>query len=145
MSEDETLESDGELDVTTADHILNLKIFKLCRESKFLHDSGVFPSGKSRVLLRLGSCTHHLPGAEDEGSGPRLPDSHDDGCESLGVELGVPGVQGDLLEVELDAHVDSAHDVLQLGDDVVLRGLVHCRGHGGGAVNINVIFEDNHL
>ena len=128
MSEDETLKSDGELDIATANHILNLEVFKLCRESQFLHYSGVFPSGKSRVLLRLGSCAHHLPGAEDEGSCPRLSNSHDDGRASLGVKLGVPSVQSDLLEVQLDAHVNCAHDVLQLGYDVILRGLLHCRG-----------------
>ena len=38
-------------------------------------------------------------------------------------------MESDLLEVELDPHVDGADDVLQLGDDVVVRGLVHGRRH----------------
>ena len=38
-------------------------------------------------------------------------------------------MKSDLLEVELDAHVDGGHDVLQLGDDVVVGGLVESRRH----------------
>ena len=33
VGEDETLQSDGELDIATPDHVLNLKVFKLSRES----------------------------------------------------------------------------------------------------------------
>ena len=40
-------------------------------------------------------------------------------------------MEGNLLEVELDAHVDSADDVLQLRYDV-RGGLLESRGGGGG-------------
>ena len=36
------------------------------------------------------------------------PNPHDDGSKSLWVVLGIPCMQGDLLQVQLHPHVDSA-------------------------------------
>ena len=36
------------------------------------------------------------------------PDPHDDSGKPLGVVLGIPRVQGDLLQVQLHSHVDRA-------------------------------------
>ena len=78
----------------------------------------------------LGPGADHLARAEDQGRGPGLPDPHDHGSKPLGVVLGIPGMQGDLLQIQLAAHVDSAHDVLQLGDDIRGRGLDGWSGRG---------------
>ena len=50
------------------------------------------------------------------------PDPHDDSGKPLGVVLGVPRVQRDLLQVQLHSHVDRA------GGDVKLKLRVLCQG-----------------
>ena len=52
MTRRETFETDGELDVTRADNILNFKIRKLGIKTKFLNDSCVFTRRQARVLVR---------------------------------------------------------------------------------------------
>ena len=87
------------------------------------------------VFLRLSASADHFARAEYECRCPRLPDQslynlftfeksifistrwwivinppnpHDDGSKSLWVVLSIPCMQGDLLQVQLHPHVDSA-------------------------------------
>ena len=60
------------------------------------------------IKSAYGWLSHHLAGAEDEGSGAGLADPHDHRREPLGVELGITGMQRDLFQVQLDTHVDGA-------------------------------------
>jgi len=54
---------------------------------------------------------HHLARGEDEGRGFGLPDAHDDGRETLGVVLGVAGMQGNRLQIQPTVKVDRGNDV----------------------------------
>ena len=60
VSEDETLQPDGELDVAGSDHVLDLEILKFCGKSQLLHDPRVLPGSQPGVLLRLCSSADHL-------------------------------------------------------------------------------------
>ena len=46
MSEDESLQPDGELDVARPDHVLDLEVFKLGGKSQLLHNSGILSGSK---------------------------------------------------------------------------------------------------
>ncbi len=97
MRQHEPFESNGELDITTADHVLYLEVEKLGLEAKLLNDSRVLSRRQPRIFLALRAGANHLARAEDEGGRARLSNSHDDGRESLGIVFGVPGVEGYLL------------------------------------------------
>ena len=66
MSEDESLQPDGELDVARPDHVLDLEVLKFGGKSQLLHDPRVLPGGQPGVLLGLGAGTDHLPCNERE-------------------------------------------------------------------------------
>ena len=53
---------------------------------------------------------------------PGFADAHDDGGETLRVVLGVPGVEGDALQVQPAAETDGRDDVLELRDDARVHG-----------------------
>jgi hypothetical protein len=60
---------DGELDVTTADNVLNFEFRELGFESELLEDPRIFSRGKTRILFRLDTRDDRLARREDEGSG----------------------------------------------------------------------------
>ena len=70
MGENESLESDGELDIARAHHVLDLEVFELCRKSQLLDDSCVLPGREPGVFFRLGASANHFSRAKDERSGP---------------------------------------------------------------------------
>jgi hypothetical protein len=110
-----TLQANGELDVAGTDDILDLEILvivsmssrlkpgatygELCVEPQLLDDPRIFPGSKAAVILRLGTGDDHLSTCEDQSRCLGLTNTHDDGCETLGVVLSVARVQSDSLEV----------------------------------------------
>lgn len=59
MGENQALQSDRELDITTSNHVLNFEVQKFCRETEFLYYSCIFPGGQTRLLLTgEGHNTH---------------------------------------------------------------------------------------
>lgn len=79
----ESLQANGELDVTTADDVLDLEFRELCVEAELLHDAGVLAGRETRVVLGLCTGDDHLARGEDEGGRLRVADTHDDGRETL--------------------------------------------------------------
>ena len=51
MSISQTLQTNGEFNITTSDDILNLEFLKFRFEAQFLDNSGVLSGGESRVIL----------------------------------------------------------------------------------------------
>ena len=100
MGQDQTLETDGELDITGSDHVLDFKVFELGRESQFLNDSCIFSGGQPRVFLGFSTGADHLARAEDECCCPGFANSHDDGGKTFGVVLGVSGGERNFLEIQ---------------------------------------------
>lgn len=78
-----TLESDRELDITTAHDILNLELRKLGIEAQLLDNPRVLARRQTRVVFRLGASNDHLARREDQGGGLGLSDTHDNGCKTL--------------------------------------------------------------
>ena len=61
MAGRKTFQTNGELDVTGADNVLDLEVGKLGIETKLLDDTSVLARCKLRVVLRLCTSNHHLP------------------------------------------------------------------------------------
>ena len=132
MGTRKAFETDRELHVARADDVLNLEVGELCVEAELLDDTRVLARRQLAVGLALRTRHDHLAGGEDERRGLGVADTHDDGGETLGVVLGVTGVQCDRLEVEATGKVHSGHQVLQLGRDAGRRsGTVLVRRGGG--------------
>jgi hypothetical protein len=83
MLRGETFETDGELDIARADDVLDLEIGELGVEAQLLDDTCVLARGKLRVVFGLGTGHDHLARGEDESSGLRLANAHDNSSETL--------------------------------------------------------------
>ncbi len=83
MAVRKTLETDGEVDVTRADDVLDLELGELRVEAELLDDARVLARCQARIILGLGPGHDHLARHEDEGSGLGVADTHDDGRETL--------------------------------------------------------------
>ena len=117
MGVDQPLQADGEANVGRPDNVLDLEIdVRLRLESHPLDDVGELARRQGRIVRRLRPRHAHLARREDEGRGARLPEAHDDGREAPGVELGVPTLERNLLQVEADAEVARAGHVLDAND-----------------------------
>lgn len=51
MCEDQSFQSNGELDIAAAHHVLNLKVQELCWEPELLHHTGIFSGSEPRLFL----------------------------------------------------------------------------------------------
>jgi hypothetical protein len=131
MAGSKTLQTDGELDVTRADNVLNLKVGELGVEAELLDDTSVLARGQLRVVFGLCTSDDHLARGKDEGRGLGLADTHDDSSETLeaeafstyptalhkpmkhylGVVLCVTCVQGNSLEIESAVKVHRGDNV----------------------------------
>lgn len=112
-----TLETDRELDVARTDNVLDLEVAELGIEAELLDDTGVLAGSKLAVVFTFGTRHDHLAGSEDQSRSLGLTDTHDDGGETLGIVLGVSGVQGNGLEVQAGRQVHGGDDVLQSWHD----------------------------
>jgi hypothetical protein len=132
-----TLQTDGELDVTGPDDILDLEVRELGVETELLDNTGVLARGELRVVLRLGTSDDHLARGEDQSGGLGLTDTHNHGSETLvekkpssatlypdgitgkvwkreiylRIVLGVASVQRDGLEIQAAVKVDGGNNV----------------------------------
>ena len=79
----QTLETDGELDVTRADDVLDLELGELGVEAKLLDNTRILARRQTRVIFGLGTRDDHLARREDERRGLRVTNTHDDGGETL--------------------------------------------------------------
>lgn len=79
----QSLQTDGELDITTPDDVLNLEFEKLGIEAELLNDPSILPRRQPRVILRLGTSDDHLPRSENQSSSLGITDTHDHSCETL--------------------------------------------------------------
>ena len=83
MAGGQTLKTNGELDITRPDDILDLEIGELRIESEFLDDTRIFARRKAAIILRFCTSNHHLARRKDKSGGLRLTDAHDHRCETL--------------------------------------------------------------
>jgi len=79
----QTLETNRKLDVAAADDVLDLEVGELRVEAELLDDTSVLARRELRVILALCTGHNHLAGGEDECSGLRLTNAHDDSRETL--------------------------------------------------------------
>lgn len=77
------LQTDRELDIATADNVLDFEFRKLGVEAKFLDDASIFARRQPRVVLRLRARNDHLARRENQRSRLGITDPHDDGGETL--------------------------------------------------------------
>lgn len=161
-----SLQSNGELDVTTANNVLDFELGKLGVETKFLDDAGVLARCQPRVVFRLRARDDHLSRRKDQGSSLGITNSHDDCSETLlkwtnvgtvrtlqskcdtnlGVILRIPGVQRNGLQVESAIQIHSSNDVLKGWDNALYGGdvllLESQRGRGGGNKSLSIRPDD---
>ena len=117
MGVDQPLQADGKAHVGRPDDVLDLEInVRLRFEPHPFHDVGKLARRQGRIVRRLGPRHAHLARRKDEGRGARLPEAHDDGREAAGIELGVPTLEGNLLQIEADAQVARAGHVLDANE-----------------------------
>ena len=83
MAVRQTLETDGEFDVTRANDVLDLELGKLGIEAELLDDARILARREARVVLRLRAGDDHLARGEDERGRLGIADTHDDGSETL--------------------------------------------------------------
>jgi hypothetical protein len=150
----QSLQANGELDVTATDDVLDFEFRKLRLKPKLLHNAGVFAGRKARVVLGLCTGDDHLARGEDESGRLWVADTHDDSCKTLitrettvrraitlkawygtnlGIVLCIPRVEGDSFEVEAAVEVDGGYDVLEGGHDALDGGdvlLLEGEGYG---------------
>jgi len=85
MARSQALQTNGELDVTRADNVLNLEVGKLGVEAKLLNDASILATCKLRIVLGFSTSDNHLARGEDKSSGLGLTDTHNDGSETLEI------------------------------------------------------------
>jgi hypothetical protein len=122
----QTLQTNGEFDITTSDDVLDLEIHELGVESELLDDTSVLARSKSRVIFRLGTRNDHLARREDQRCRLWIANTHDNSGETLqdqyksqrdrvktylGVILRISGVQGNGFQVETTIKVDCCNDI----------------------------------
>lgn len=111
----EFLKLDLEGHRTRADHVLYHEVLQVDLISGLLDGVCVELGSVFAVLLTFGPCDNHLACFENKsGRSLRLFHSHDDGCESLWVVLGISALARDVLEIELTHKVGRADQVLEL-------------------------------
>lgn len=129
MAGSQTLQANGELDITRADDVLDLEVRELGVEPKLLDDTSIFAACKLRVVFGLGTSDNHLARGKNKRSGLGITDTHNDGSETLkvwsekspvhlwngmaylGVVLCVASVQSNRLEIQAAIEVDRGDDV----------------------------------
>jgi len=79
----QSLQTNGELDVTASDDVLNLKLGELRVKAELLNDPRVFTRREARIIFRLGTSNDHLARRENEGGRLGVANTHDDGCKTL--------------------------------------------------------------
>lgn len=79
----ESLQTNRELNVTTADDVLNFELRELGIEAQLLHDPSVLSGRQARVVLGLCTGHDHLARSEDERGGLGLANTHNDSCKTL--------------------------------------------------------------
>jgi len=134
MGVSKTLESNGKLDIAGADDVLNLELLEFGFEPKLLNDPRIFAASQSGVVFRLGPSYYHLARSKDQSCGLRFPDSHDNGCETLRVVLGVPSMKSNSLKVETTIEVDGSYDILEGRQNPIHNptlSIEHDPSHGG--------------
>ena len=87
MTRSETLETNRKLDVARPDNVLNLEIREFGVEAELLDDASIFARGKLAIVFALGASHHHLARGEDECSGLRFTNAHDNGRETLSAQV----------------------------------------------------------
>lgn len=83
MARGQAFQTDGELDVTGTDYVLDLEVRELGVEAELLDDTRILAAGKLRVILRLGTGDDHLARGKDQGGRLGLADTHDNSGETL--------------------------------------------------------------
>jgi hypothetical protein len=84
----QTLQSNGESNITAPDDILDLKVHKLGVETKLLDDPGVLAWSEPWVVFRLCASDNHLARGKDQRRRLGVSDSHNHRCETLqGTQL----------------------------------------------------------
>jgi len=78
-----TLKTNRELDVATADDILNLEFRKLGVKAKLLDNARVLARRKARIVFTLGTGHDHLPRSEDERRCFGVANPHNDSGKTL--------------------------------------------------------------
>ena len=111
MARSQTFQADGELNVAGANNVLDFEVGELGVEAELLDNTGVFSGRKLRIVLRLGTSDYHLARGEDQSCRLGLANTHDDSGESLGVILGIPGMQGNRLEIQAAIEINRGNDV----------------------------------
>jgi hypothetical protein len=133
----QTFEADRELDVARADNILDLEVGELGTEPELLDDPRIFAGSKAAVIFRLGTSHNHLSTREDQSRCLWLTNTHDDGSETLGVVLGIAGMESNGLEVKTSGEVDGSDNVLKSGHNT--RGHLTVLSIGGSRRSSNTV------
>lgn len=143
MARRQTLQANGELDVTRTDDVLDLEVGELGIETKLLDNTRILARRELRVILRLGTGNDHFAGSEDQRRGLGLTDTHDNCCETLRerkkdssatlypdaiisgkcgiylwIVLSIARMQRDSLQIQTTVEVDGRDDV-SLKEDIV--------------------------
>ena len=79
----ESLQTNGELDIATANDVLDFEFRKLGVEAELLNNASVLARRQPRVVLRLRARDDHLSRRENQRSRLGITDPHNDGGETL--------------------------------------------------------------
>lgn len=83
MAAGKTFKTNGKLDVTGPDNVLNLEVGELGVEAELLNDASIFARGKFGIVLGFRTRDDHLSAGKNQGSSLGLADTHDDRGETL--------------------------------------------------------------
>ena len=87
MTAGKAFKADREFDVARANDVLDLEIRELGVEPKLLNDPSIFAGRELRVVFGLCASDNHLARGEDQSCGLRFADAHNNGRETLDMDL----------------------------------------------------------
>ena len=113
---------DRKSDIDRGNDVVDTEVAEPRIIPKLLEDAGILSGCQPGIGLAFDTSDDHFARGKDESSGLGFSDAHDGGSETLGVILGVAGMQCNRLQVKSTVHVDGSHDILQAGNGNAGRG-----------------------
>jgi len=130
MATSQTFKTNRELDVARPNNVLNLEVCKLGIKAELLNNTSVFATRQSAIVFRFRASHNHLARSEDESGRLRFTNTHDDGSETLQVQvqqkeleeaggasqylwvvLGIARMQSNRLEIKPAVKIDGCDNV----------------------------------
>ena len=150
-------QTNGELDITATDDVLDFEFRKLGVKAKLLNNASILARCQPGVVLRLRARDDHLARRKNQGCSLWIANSHNHCGETLlkwtnvgtvrtqskrdtnlGIIFRIPSMQRNSLQVEPTVEIHGGNNILKGWDDALYGGdmlLLKSQRSGGGRNN----------